>query len=375
MNPCDLSDCFICIPNKAFTWSVNSYCMNTFMKRFLPILALGLSLASCSKNEASKPQAQKETPTVAPVVVAPVTEVPKTPEPKVVTEAAAPAAKPSEFAVTDPNAGLGDFGSPEPIERADLPQRGIVSFNMEDHKNSFAPMQHWEQYNLPFKAARSGRYNVRITYTLKSSTLGVQFKLGEDRFKKQLMGTGGAKSRVYLGETSIAQPGDQFMALYTPNGAGWNTFILHDVSLVPASEGEDVKAAEDGSVNLLAKDATTWSQNMRYESKEEKNCLGFWTELEDFAEWEFTVDKPGKYKVTVHQGCGAGGGSEVAVLLGEQQLKFTVQDTGGFQKWAPVSVGEVEIKKGGTYRLAVKPQTKNGSAIMDVQKVVLVPVS
>jgi hypothetical protein len=62
------------------------------------------------------------------------------------------------------------------------------------------------------------------------------------------------------------------------------------------------------------------------------------------------------------------------VMLGEQKLNFTVKDTGGFQKWAPVKAGEVTITEPGTYRLAVKPETKSGKAIMDVQKVVLEPV-
>lgn len=350
--------------------------MTPLMKRFLPFFALGLTLASCGRNEAGKPQAQVEPAKAPPVAVAPapVAVAPKPEAPKVVAEVApVPADKPSPYAVTDPNEGLGDFGSLEPIERADLPQRGVITFNVDNHKEIFAPMEHWEQYNFPFKATRWGRYNVRITYTLKRSTLGVQFKMGEDRFKKQLIS--GTRKYAYLGEVYVPNGGDQFMAFYTPNGVGWGTFVLHDIALVPTSEGEEVKPADDGSLHLHAKDATTWSQNMRFEPKEEKNCLGFWTDLEDFAEWEFKVDKPGKYKVTVHQGCGGGGGSEVAVLLADQQLKFTVQDTGGFQKWAPVSVGEVEIKEGGTYRLAVKPQSKNGSAIMDVQKIVLVPVS
>jgi hypothetical protein len=79
--------------------------------------------------------------------------------------------------------------------------------------------------------------------------------------------------------------------------------------------------------------------------------------------------------VAVHQGCGGGGGSEVAVALDGQELKFTVQDTGGFQKWTEVSVGEVKIDKPGTYHLTVKPQSKQGKAVMDVQKIVLAPVS
>jgi len=41
----------------------------------------------------------------------------------------------------------------------------------------------------------------------------------------------------------------------------------------------------------------------------------------------------------------------------------------------PVAVGEVKVDKPGTYHLAIKPQKKSGAAIMDVQKVVLTPVS
>jgi len=270
---------------------------------------------------------------------------------------------------------MGEFGSSEPIERSDLPQRGIISFNTENKNEVFMPAEHWEQYNFPFTAKRSGRYKVRVNYTLKASSLGVQFKLGEDRLKKQLKNSSSLPTQIYLGEITIAQPGDQFMAFYTPNGVAWSSFILHGIDLIPAAEGDEVKPAEDGTVQLLAKHAVTWSENMRYEPKAEKDCLGYWTEKDDFAEWEFTVDKPGSYQVTVHQGCGAGGGSDIAVQLGEQQLEFKVKDTGGFQNWAAVPVGELKIEKPGTYRLAVKPQSKNGGAIMDIQKVVLAPVS
>src|SRR4029079_9884712 len=110
------------------------------------------------------------------------------------------------------------------------------------------------------------------------------------------------------------------------------------------------------------------------EPKPEKNCLGFWTLPEDFAEWELKVDKPGKYKITVHQGSSTGG-SEVAVQFDSQRLQFTVKNTGDFHKPEPVQIGEVKVDKPGTYRLAIKPQSKKGNAVMDVQKVVLTPVS
>jgi hypothetical protein len=271
-------------------------------------------------------------------------------------------------------ATLGEFGSDAPVERTDMPSRGVITFAVNQDDGHFAPMEHWEQYNFPFKAKRWGKYAVRVTYTLRSSTLGVMFKLGDSQVKKMLTCSDGVPKKAYLGEVYLPEAGDKFMALFTPGGVGWTTFVLHDISLVPAPEGKEVKQDADGTLNLLARDATTWSENMRYEPKPEKNCLGFWSDPADFAEWELKVDKPGTYQVTVHQGSKIGG-SEIAVTLGEQHLKFTVKDTGDFHKLAPVTVGEVKIDKPGTYRLAVKPQKKNGGAIMDVQKIVLAPLS
>ena len=59
---------------------------------------------------------------------------------------------------------------------------------------------------------------------------------------------------------------------------------------------------------------------------------------------------------------------------GDQALKFTVKDTGGFQKWSEVEIGEIEIKSAGNHRLVVAPENKTKSAVLDVQKVVLKPV-
>ncbi len=335
--------------------------------RFAPLVILGFSivLASCGKQEESKPQAKAEAPKPSPIVVDVKQETPKT-----AVEPAKPA--PAPKAMASGHTDFGEFGSSEPLERKDLPDRGILAFPVLQDKH-FTNAAHWEQYNFPFTTKRWGKYAVRLTYELKTSSLGVQFKFGEDRLKKQLTNTNGTERSVYLGEIYIPTAGDHFMGLYTPQSVGFIQFFPKSIDLVPAAEGGEVAQAGDGTVALLAKDATTWSENMRYEPKPEKNCLGFWSDEKDFAEWEFKVEKPGKYKVTVHQGS-ATGGSEVAVHVGGEQFKFTVQNTGDFHKFSEVPVGELDLKPG-TYRLAVKPQSKNGGAIMDVQKVVLAPVS
>jgi hypothetical protein len=267
---------------------------------------------------------------------------------------------------------IGGFGSDEPIERKDEPTRGVIVFGPKDHV--YTGQNHWEQFDWKMTAKRWGHYQVRLTYTMKHQTLGAQIKFGEQRVKAMLTASSQPK-RAYFGEIFIEKPGEHTFSLYTPATGAGSGFTILEMAFVPTNEGDEVKQADDGKIELLAKDATTWSENMRYEPKPEKNCLGYWTDPKDFAEWEFEVAKPGKYKVVVSHGCGGGNeGSTVAVKHGDQALKFTVKDTGGFQKWSDAEIGEIEIKSAGKQRLVVAPENKTKAAVLDVQKVVLKPV-
>ena len=127
-----------------------------------------------------------------------------------------------------------------------------------------------------------------------------------------------------------------------------------------------------GDIRLHAKDATVHGTQARYEEASYKNVIGFWTKPEDWASWDFEVAKAGRYEVEVQQGC-SGGGSEVAVELVGQTLKFTVENTGHFQNMIARTIGEVDLPAG-KQTLAVKPQTKKGGAVMDLRRVVLRPV-
>lgn len=268
---------------------------------------------------------------------------------------------------------LNGFGSDEPAPRADEPTRGVIVIDPKTITHS--SQQHWDQYDCTsFDAKRSGHYEVRVTYTLRTTTMGTQFRFAQQPLKKTLSATSQPK-RVVYGTVYVEKPMVYPFSLYAAATGAEPGFEIHQVDFVPAPEGPTPVQAADGSIVLEASSATTWSENMRFEPKPEKNCLGFWTSEDDFAEWDFEVAKPGRYKVTVVHGCGTGNeGSEVAVKLGGQELKFTVKDTGGFQKWSEAPVGEVEIKSAGKTRLVIDPVSKTKSAVLDVNKVVLTPV-
>ncbi|CAN5343572.1 hypothetical protein BH11PLA2_BH11PLA2_36510 [soil metagenome] len=131
---------------------------------------------------------------------------------------------------------------------------------------------------------------------------------------------------------------------------------------------------KDGTILLHSNSAEVHGKVLRYEPQPSKNTLGFWTNKDDYASWEFTVEKTGTFTVEILQGCGKGqGGSEAFVQFGETKLEFVVEDTGGFQEFKPRDVGTIVIEKAGKFTLELHAKTKAKAAVMDCRQIVLKP--
>ena len=256
-------------------------------------------------------------------------------------------------------------------------ERGTLSVNAE--KGAYTEGSHFANWQWKMEAPRWGKYWVRLRYTSTTTKIGVQVKVGDQVVKSYAPRTGGHEDHrqyeLVLGHIYLDKPGEYPVNLLTGDKSNGPSFFVKAIDFVPAPEGEEVSQGIDGSVELAAGTATTFSHMMRFEPKPEKNCLGFWVDADDWAEWVFDVTSPGKFKVELVKGCGNGnGGSEVALLLNDQTLKFKVEDTGGFQEWKNLDLGVVDIPHPGEQKLAVKPLTKAAKAVMDIQKIVLTPV-
>jgi len=115
---------------------------------------------------------------------------------------------------------------------------------------------------------------------------------------------------------------------------------------------------------------------LRYEPATNKNCLGYWVDPNDWADWEFTVTQPGTFELELWQGCGKGqGGSDAEVEVGGRKFGFVVEETGHFQNFVPRRLGQVNLLTPGTHSLAIRATRKQAGAVMDVQQVRLVPVA
>lgn len=139
--------------------------------------------------------------------------------------------------------------------------------------------------------------------------------------------------------------------------------------------------ATDGSIVLHAKTADVYGSQLRFEPAPHKNTLGFWTNEDDYAAWQFTVSKPGTFEIELLQGCGKGqGGSVVEIevfdatgtLVGPS-MKHTVEDTGHFQNFVPRTIGTVNLEESGRYFFQVSAESKKAAAVMDLRQVTLRP--
>ena len=135
-----------------------------------------------------------------------------------------------------------------------------------------------------------------------------------------------------------------------------------------------IRQAADGSITLLAKDATTHGTTIRYEPQPHKNTIGYWTKAEDWVSWDFKLNTPGKFTLELTQACGKGsGGSDYTVTIDTQTLTDKVPDTGAFTNFVNRRIGQVKLDKPGNYTVSVKPLTKPGLAVMDLRAITLFP--
>ncbi len=155
----------------------------------------------------------------------------------------------------------------------------------------------------------------------------------------------------------------------------WIAGLLLTVSPMPAAEIPSANEQKrDGSIVLLATNAVVHGKTIRYEPQPHKNTIGYWTKVEDWVSWDFKVNTPGTFDVTLTQACGKGsGGSEVNFVIGNQVLTDFVPDTGAFTNWTNRIIGTYTLDRAGEYTIAVKPVKKPGVAVMDLRAITLKP--
>ena len=111
---------------------------------------------------------------------------------------------------------------------------------------------------------------------------------------------------------------------------------------------------------------------IKYESGDQRDNIGFWFDPAEWADWEFTVTKPGNFELSAE--IAAPDKALLEVALGEQKVKGEALVTGDYSRFRRVKLGTVEIKSPGKMTLAVHG-IQEGWHPVNLKSIRLKPVS
>jgi len=140
------------------------------------------------------------------------------------------------------------------------------------------------------------------------------------------------------------------------------------------AQGPPIFQGEGGRIVLRADRAVIHGNSAKYESGGGKDNIGFWTNASDWVSWPVKVTQPGTFKVEVTYAAAPGsGGARYHVCADAQKVAGTVKETGAWNAFKTVPLGEIKIPKAGAVSVAVKPQSKPGEGVMNLKAVTLTP--
>lgn len=236
-----------------------------------------------------------------------------------------------------------------------------------------------------WKAKRPGRYDVWLAGSLEAERqdpIKVGLSIGDVKMQEVVHGddNAGLFRTHRIGSIYLPVATNYTVDLAVAIDAETAGFNFQALTLVPACEGTPPIPGNDGTLTLHAGDATIRGIQLQWEPKEEKRTLGFWTQVDDSAYWDFTITRAGRYAVEILQGCGTGQGGSQARFAWYRwneaqphtQHAHTVVDTGHWQAFQPFSLGHVDLPAG-RHRLHVYALKKAGVAVMDLRQVKLRP--
>jgi alpha-L-fucosidase len=133
--------------------------------------------------------------------------------------------------------------------------------------------------------------------------------------------------------------------------------VVLQIKGAPEIEVMQIAQENDGSISLPAGEARLHGTDIRQETKGGHENIGFWTNPDEWADWQFKVATPGKFDLSAELG-----GPDAAsfdLTVGESRLRGTMNPTGSYDEFRSAKLGVIEISSAGVQTLAVHPVKEN----------------
>jgi alpha-L-fucosidase len=141
---------------------------------------------------------------------------------------------------------------------------------------------------------------------------------------------------------------------------------------VPDIEAVPIMQDADGTVTLSANDANLRGDTVKIEGNSDHDNIGYWTDPNDWADWEFKLSAPGKFELTAETAALGVGSLEISIA--GQTLRAQPPATGDYAKYVTVKLGSIDLSSPGRIVLAVHP-VKDGWQPVNLRAIRLEPLS
>ncbi|GAB6164148.1 hypothetical protein JCM19992_01480 [Thermostilla marina] len=158
-----------------------------------------------------------------------------------------------------------------------------------------------------------------------------------------------------------ASPVDEGVLLTLPGEAPdpYASVVALRVAGEPEVEAVLPQPNAEGVLTLYADDAYLHNNEgaspIRVRNQETTPNLGYWTDPNAWVEWEFRIDKPGRYAVSAVVAVQEPK-TRFRVRIGDHELVLESASTGGYGEYVTQSWGTVELDKSGAYSLSIRPE-------------------
>jgi putative membrane-bound dehydrogenase-like protein len=138
----------------------------------------------------------------------------------------------------------------------------------------------------------------------------------------------------------------------------------------PGQTPRTINQTADGLIELPANAARIFGPSIVFEQKY-KN-LGFWQNIDDFATWNFTVNKPGEFIVEFDYAVESStANGTIKVAIGEKSITSQVPSTGTWDTYKTWRLGTLAIPAGNA-SITISAPVKPAGALIDLRTVRLI---
>jgi alpha-L-fucosidase len=127
-----------------------------------------------------------------------------------------------------------------------------------------------------------------------------------------------------------------------------------------------------GVLTLSAENATLHGSQIQVETKGGKPNIGFWDRADEWASWKARIGTPGRFHVRINVAAMAEG-SHFVIEIGDQKLACVAPNTGAWDAFQVLDVGDVTVPQAGELEINVRPQDAATWKAINLNAVTLTP--